>query len=350
MTGAKPEDCDGVVKIFNPKTNRCVNKNGRIGRKILKEGGIIINCLYIYIYMFTNYLRKTRLYKKKILYSNRADKYQAKRYIIENFSDIINVAPLLYCDEYCDDIKNYVNYKKIIIKPTNSSGKYKIIDFKENNNYNKIQNQSNNWKKLTKNEYILTFYEKFYQDIKPKIIIEQYINIKEEFKFHTIYGKVCFIEHIFKNLKQCKWYTLNWEVLNIKCLDKPYKQRCQQNKFLKKYIKTVEKILSKDNFDYVRFDTYVDNNNKLFFGEFTFTPGSLKQEYRPICFDNLLFKFIKNKKINYQLLNQYTITNRLNTPISHNSDKDTDGDTDGDKDTDTDTDTGKLNNILEKYI
>ena len=272
--------------------------------------------------MFTDYLRDTRFYKKNELFSERADKYLAKKYIKDNFNDIINISPMLYVGDNCPNLQQFHKNKNIVIKPNNATGKYNIIHFNKKNNLNQIQTKCNNW--LCNNlSFNCTYIEEFYKDIKPKIIIEKFINIKEEYKFHTIYGKVCFIEHILTDLKKCKWYTIDWNILNIKCLDESYKETFPKNILLGSYINKVEQILKKDNFDYVRFDTYVDRSNKLYFGEFTFTPGALLKSYKPIEFDNLLSDFLKNKKINYQLINNFTKhNNRKKKLIEPNPDND----------------------------
>ena len=271
--------------------------------------------------MFTNHLRKERLYKKNLLFSRKADKYLAKLYIKNNFSNLIKVAPLIYVGRTVPDLDNYSNHEKFIIKPNNSTGKSLVLKPKKDKQISNKISICNKWLLPITEEKKLSFdhYENFYKDIDPMLIIEKFINIKEEYKFHVIHGKVCYIEHLLKNLNKCKWYTRNWDILNIKCLDDSYNQMVPKNPKLDRYIEIVEKILEKDKFNYVRFDTYIDYKNNLYFGEYTFTPGSFKKEYQPIEFDNLLFGFLKNKKINFELINEYINHNKkTQLPITNN--------------------------------
>lgn len=266
--------------------------------------------------MFTNHLRKERLYKKNPLFSKRADKYLAKLHVKNNFGDIIKVAPLLYVGKELPNLDDYSNYNKIIIKPNNSTRKHIVAQPLKGKIPNNIHLTCNKWLSTRGNDKILSFdhYENFYLDIDPKLIIEKFINIKEEYKFHIIHGKVCYIEHLLNNLNKCKWYTRDWSILDIKCIDNSYKKKIPKNRKLEKYIEIVESIVRDDKFNYVRFDTYISNKNDLYFGEYTFTPGAFKKEYQPIEFDDLLFDFLKTKEINFELIKEYTNHNNKNLP------------------------------------
>ena len=153
-----------------------------------------------------------------------------------------------------------------------------------------------------------------YRDIKPKIIIEQYLDDKSgdirDYKITCFNGNPYFIwidSDRYSNHKR-NLYDLNWNLLPFKVNTKyspfpsPPKPKC-----LEKLLELASK-LSK-NFIYVRVDFYIIND-KIYFGEMTFTSSSGTEEISPKSFDKKLSSLIILPKVAYNIDsgNYYKIT------------------------------------------
>lgn len=154
--------------------------------------------------------------------------------------------------------------------------------------------------------------ELFYKDIKKRLIVEEYIDIKEELKFHVIHGQVCFIEHI-PHEKGRLWGRYNTEGNILDILYHPDNRRSHRNSLKKNphlanYVSIVEEIVKSENINYVRFDTYVDKNNDLYFGEFTFTPDAFKHNYKPSSFNKFLYDSLISGNVNKSTLEKYKLS------------------------------------------
>lgn len=237
-------------------------------------------------------LQWKKIYDKNPLHIICADKYAVRSYI-KNKIGRKYLIPLL--DSTSDPCK--INFNKIptpfIIKTNHGSGQIIVIKSEKDINKKQIIKKCKKW--LKSNLYYLTR-EPQYKNIKPRILIEKLLltskgKVPEDYKIYCFDGKVEFILVVkdrFQN-KTLSYFNTKWKLLPFSwCELKNNKPRYRASKSipkpknLNKMIKIAEK-LSKE-FDYVRVDLY-SINNKIYFGELTFTPGAGFDKFFPDKWD-----------------------------------------------------------------
>lgn len=177
---------------------------------------------------------------------------------------------------------------KFVIKMNNDSGSTVICENKKNLNKKILKKK---YFYYTKRNFAFVGYEMQYRDIKPKIMIEKYMgNNINDYKFQCFEGKVayCGVDYNrFGNHKRnyfdIEWNKLPFEKGNVESTN--YKQKKPEN--LDKMLEIVS-VLSKG-FDQVRVDLY-DINNKIYFGEMTFTSGNGFSKMSPNIWDEKIGK------------------------------------------------------------
>lgn len=248
-------------------------------------------------------------YEKKKIKSYKDDtdvflgyKLQSKYFINKNFRDEINLAVPFNIIINKDNVTTILLEKidllpdRFVIKKNKLSGYTVIVDKKGSINY-----QGHNYKYSTGNLYeILTTILRYDYDKDPEdqntekmdLFIEEYVEVKEEFKFHCMHGKVVLIEHylVSTGLNNNKWYTRDWKEVLLKGRDDPYPYIVYPNKNLAEFVNIAEKISEKVNLDYIRVDTFLSDENKLYFGELSHSPNAFHNNYSPKKMDELLYK------------------------------------------------------------
>lgn len=235
------------------------------------------------------------------LYAKFSDKYTIKSIIQHLDISGLYCAKLLGSYDKFEDISINCLPEQFVIKVNHWCGDVRIIHSKQEfmKKYTELKQYFNSiLKKVYRNGL-----EPHYKYIKPKLFIEEHLgeNIID-YKIHCVWGQPVVI--MAMNVSQHKFYnyTIEWKKLNIQRghtgtdnLPKP----SNLSNLVEK-----AKILSKD-FDYVRVDLY-SINNKVYFGEYTFTPGGCGSPYfQPFTFDLLLDKFYREKSVQYDLLQPF---------------------------------------------
>lgn len=257
-------------------------------------------------------------YEKKKIKSYKEDaaiylgyKLQSKYYIKKNYPDDIHLAVPYNIIINKDNVTSVLLEKlevlpdKFVIKKNKLSGYTVIVDKTE-----KISYQEQKYKYTTGNLYeILTTMLRYDYDKNPEnneedkmdLFIEEYVPVKEEYKFHCIHGRVIMVEHYLVNtgLYNNKWYTRDWREIDLIGRDDPYPYIVYPDKDLKRYVEVAEKIAKDIDLDYIRVDTFTSEDGKLFFGELSHSPNAFHNNYTPIEFDELLYKlYTKEVDIN----------------------------------------------------
>lgn len=207
------------------------------------------------------------------LYEICCDKFEVREYVkSKGLEDILIKNYGVY--ENFDEIDFSVLPNKFVLKPTNGSGGVCII--KDKNEIDK-----NNIKKTLKKGMNNNLYDRFgewqYKNLKPRIIAEKLIESPNltDYKFFCFNGKVEYI-YIARDVSVSDnyfidFYDSDWNYLNIKRSGHPQYGKINKPKNLSQMISIAEK-LSKD-FVHVRVDLYYEND-KIYFGELTFTTGA----------------------------------------------------------------------------
>ena len=217
------------------------------------------------------------------------DKYEFKNYIREKLGDGYTV-PLLGVWDKVEDIDFDKLPKQFVLKSNaQSEGNFiKIIKDKNSIDLIQLKSELKNW--LIPYKTLVTSYCWAYNNVKPKIIAEEYIeeleNTKSDYKFFCFNGEVkCFycsnnwVTNRFHDDRTLTYYDLNKNPLPLTYNN--YKKSNKPIEDIKNFDKIIElaQILSKD-FPFVRVDFY-EINNKIYVGEMTFYPGGGYGKYEP---------------------------------------------------------------------
>ena len=135
-------------------------------------------------------LQWLKLYDRNIKYSVMVDKYEVKKYV-GNIIGQNHIIPTIGIYDRFDDIDFNKLPKQFVIKCTHDSGGLVICKDKNSLNYNEIRKKFN---KLLKRNYYSTHREWPYKNVKPRIIIEKYMEDEKnksirDYKFFCFHGK-----------------------------------------------------------------------------------------------------------------------------------------------------------------
>lgn len=227
---------------------------------------------------FNQKIQFRKLYDNNPLYSICADKYRVREYVKEKIGEEYLIPLYLVTDKLTEE-----QWEKLpnsfVAKANHDSGTVKIIKDKNKVDKKKIIKELNMSLKF---DYGIVSLEKYYSNIPRKIIVEKYL--KEEivdYKFLCFNGKV---EMLFLCLNRnstglnVDFYSKEWEKLPFERHYKNSDKIINKPDNYEKMIEISEKLA--EDFDFVRVDLY-EVNNKIYFGELTFCPGSGMEEFTP---------------------------------------------------------------------
>ena len=271
----------------------------------------------------TNYNEKLqwlKLYDRRKIYTDMVDKYEVKKIISEKIGNEYVIPTLGIYDKFDD-----INFEKLpnqfVIKCTHDSGGMIICRNKNKLDIKKARKKIN--KSMKKNYY---FYgrEWPYKNVKPRIIIEQYITPskdeenKEKFsstekiqnkiglldyKFLCFDGEVKLLfmdigvigkgtghaEEYYRNI-----YDKEFNLLPFIETRENYKEKIEKPKNFDKMIEIAQKI--SEGIPHLRVDLY-NIDGKIYFGETTFFHGSgLSNYFKPEEWNDRLGNYIKLPK------------------------------------------------------
>lgn len=232
---------------------------------------------------FNEKLQWLKLNDRKYVYTTMVDKYEVKKYVSHVIGEDYIIPTIGVYDKFDDiDFKELPN--KFIIKCTHDSGGLVIVKDKNKLDIKKAKKKIN---KHLKRNYYYSGREWPYKNVKPRIIIEEYMedNVNKElrdYKFFCFNGKMKFFKIDFNRstYHQANYYDKNKNLLKFgeevcppdcnKILEMPVN--------LNRMIKLAE-MLSK-NIPFLRVDLY-EVNGKIYFGELTFYPASGFGKFKP---------------------------------------------------------------------
>ena len=248
----------------------------RIGRKLdLKEPK-----------GFNEKIQWLKLYDRNPDYIKMVDKYEAKKYVSSIIGEQYIISTLGIYDKF-EDINFEELPNKFVIKCTHDSGGVVICKDKNALDFNKAKKKIN---KCLKKNYFYEGREWPYKNVKPRIIIEEYMENQDkselqDYKIMCFNGKAkCSFVCSERNTNGLKvdFFDLDWNKMPF---ERHYPNSDKKIKKPQNYdlmIKLAEK-LSK-NIPFVRVDFY-EINGKVYFGELTFYPGSGMEEFTPEKWD-----------------------------------------------------------------
>lgn len=225
---------------------------------------------------FNEKLQWLKLYDRKDIYTTMVDKYEVKEYVAKIIGDKY-IIPTIGVYNKFDDIDFDELPNQFVIKCTHDSGGLVIVDDKKNFD---IKNARKKINKSLKKNYYYNSREWPYKNVKPRIIVEKYMEDKKyksmrDYKFFCFDGKpklMYISEGSHTNDAKIAFYDMDFNKLDIKRKD--YKDfEILPNKPLNfEKMKEIARVLSKG-IPHLRVDLY-DVNGKIYFGELTFSTCS----------------------------------------------------------------------------
>ena len=236
---------------------------------------------------YTEKIQWYKLYYRNPLMVKCVDKYEVREYVKEKgLEHILNTLYGVY-DSF-DEIDFDALPDKFIIKANNGSGTNFICKDKSKLDIAELRKE---FADFFMQAGASAGREWAYDDVKPKIIVEQLLEDKtshdksiSDYKFLCFAGKPEYVVYDVDRFTDHKRniYDLNWNNLNISsdcpCSDAEYYKPDKFEEMIE-----IAKVLSSD-FPAVRVDLYCIED-KIYFGELTFFPWSGYVQYKPDDFD-----------------------------------------------------------------
>ncbi len=258
-----------LLKI-NMKKNRKYSKiEKEINKEYVKVFGKEIN--WNNPKSYTEKLNVSKVYGANDLKTKLTDKLLVRDWIVNKIGDKYLI-PLIGEYDRFEDIKFEELPSKFVIKCNHDSGSVTLCRDKDKINWKNLKKRYNFY---LRRSFAYLGYEMHYRNIEPKILIEKYMgdNIKD-YKFLCFGGRpyYCWVDSDRFTNHRRNIYDLNWKL-------QPFRQMTYENskepiscpKQFSEMIQIVEKLCK--GFDHVRVDLYVVQN-KIYFGEMTFTNGN----------------------------------------------------------------------------
>ena len=240
---------------------------------------------------FDEKLQWLKLYNRKPEYTMTSDKYEVKKYISEKIGKE-QVIPTIGIYNKFEEIDFSKLPNKFVIKCTHDSGGNVICRDKDNFDIESARNKIN--KSLKRNYYYIAR-EWPYKNIKPRILIEEYMEDKDnkfelnDYKIYCFNGEPGFTlvctGRFTKDATTETFFDKNWKVLPFTEGNHLRDTTTKEQKNFKKMLEFSRKLAK--GIPHVRIDWY-EVNNKLYFGEITFFTEGGFEKFQP---DEWNYKF-----------------------------------------------------------
>ena len=239
---------------------------------------------------YTEKLQWYKLYYRDPLMTRCADKHLVREYLTERgFGDLL-------CQEYgVYDNPEDINLKalpdRFVIKTTNGSGTNIFCTDKSRIDFSDAKKRLKNW--IKRDCYGLGR-EWAYKDINPKIIVEEYLEDKDnmydginDYKFMCFNGKVSYVVLDVDRYVAHKRsiYDADWNYIDVGTDCEKLGDLVSKPEGFEE-MKQIAESLAKD-FPCVRVDLYWINH-RTYFGELTFYPWTGYVVFDPVSFDREL--------------------------------------------------------------
>ncbi len=243
---------------------------------------------------FNQKIQWIKLYDKEPLKPKCVDKYTVRKYIKKTgCEELLN--ELFWEGYHPEDIPFDKLPDKYVIKVTHGQGMNIICKDTHSLDKKMVIKQLRKW---MKEKYLPCYGEWFYGKVRPRVIVEKFLGNSDneeptDYKVFCFHGEPKLIDvHTgrFSNHKR-NFYDLSWNLIRNVSIKYP----CDENAAIPKPEKLEEmlgyaRILSKP-FIHVRVDFYIVEN-KVYFGELTFTNGAGFDVVKPYEFDVQLGNYI----------------------------------------------------------
>lgn len=248
---------------------------------------------------FNEKLNWLKLYDRRPEYTIYVDKYKVREYIAKTIGEKYLI-PLLGVWDNPDEIDFDKLPNQFVLKCNHDQGSLCVC---LNKSTFDIESAKMKLNKSLKKDYFIDSREWPYKNVTRKIIAEKYmideseVSSLRDYKFMCFDGKVkcCFVcsDRFSKEGLHVTFFDLDWKVLHFERHYPARKEGLPKPKCYDEMVILAEK-LSKG-IPFVRVDFY-EINEKVFFGELTFYPGSGFEEFTPRSADIWLGSLINLPK------------------------------------------------------
>ncbi|MGE3521600.1 MAG: ATP-grasp fold amidoligase family protein [Candidatus Dadabacteria bacterium] len=276
-------------------------------------------------YTFTEKVRWKMKYDRRPILTTTTDKYKVIDYLKVNGLEHLAKKQYFITDRP-DTIPFSDLPEKYVIKSSHKSGDIILIDKGKDLTTKALISKSDIISKcelFLKKRHWNEINEWAYQDIKPMIIVEEFLEAKEgsypvDYKFLCFDGKAKIVEVTENRYDDHAnyYFDRDWNKLRFTWSNWPGIKRYLPEgtrlrpKFLDEMIETAE-LLSKP-FDFVRVDLFC-TSEKIYFGEFTHYPAAGIGKFNPESFDEMLgglwtlpdINTVRNNSFAYKMKNIY---------------------------------------------
>lgn len=247
---------------------------------------------------FNEKMQWLKLYNREDIYTTMVDKYEVKKYVSKIIGEEYIIPTIGIYNKFEDiDFENLPD--QFVIKCTHDSGGIVICKSKKDLNIAKTKKIIN---KYLKRKYYCIHREWPYKNVKPRIIIEKYVEDKNnksmrDYKFFCFNGeaKYCLVCSDRETELKETFFDLNWNKTEFKRPNHDIDLTIEKPKNYDLMIQLAN-TLSK-NILFVRIDFY-EINGQVYFGEITFYPASGFTKFEPEEWDYKLGKLINLEKVN----------------------------------------------------
>lgn len=243
---------------------------------------------------FNEKLQWLKLYDRKDIYTTMVDKYEVKQYVASTIGEKYIIPTLGIYDSF--DMINFENLpSQFVIKCTHDSGGLVICDDKENLHISSARKKIN---KSMKKNYFYSSREWPYKNVKPRIIIEQYMKDRnssdlKDYKIFCFNGKpeiILVCSNRSGSYKNTDFYGTDWNLLPFTRANHTNNpQGINRPKKLEEMLEISKKL--SQNIPFVRVDLY-EINKQIYFGELTFFPSAGFEGFSPEEWDIKLGELI----------------------------------------------------------
>ena len=237
---------------------------------------------------FNEKLQWLKLYDRNPEYTKMVDKYEAKKYVASIIGEEYIIPTIGTYDNF-DEINFNELPNQFVMKCTHDSGGNIICKDKSKLNFSIAKEKI---EKCLKRNFYNYSKEWPYKNVKPRIIIEEYMNNFNEnelkdYKLFCFNGMVKIILVCSDRRTELKetWFDVNWNYINLEEGGHKSDSDIEKPKNLELMVKLAEK-LSID-VPFVRIDFY-EIEEKVYFGEITFFPASGFEKFNPEKYDKIL--------------------------------------------------------------
>lgn len=237
---------------------------------------------------FSDRVFSWKIDKKLSDFSVFVDKYRVRDFVSSKVG-LSYLPKLIKVCRIADDFDLEEMPEKFVIKLNNGCGFNLVVTDKSMHNNNTIRKLIFDW---LQSDFYSTSKERQYKDVKQLVICEEYIESKgdlKDYKFYCIDGSIEFVQVIgerHNGTTKHNYYSKEWKPLKISRGEYAMGEvEAKPSKF-EEAVEVVEALCK--SFSFVRVDLYIQD--KVYFGELTFTPGNGYIEFFPSSYDRDLAK------------------------------------------------------------